>query len=583
MALSITTQPQDFGRIYDTNRLMFNISSTNYTQPNFRFYIDIYFGDITVNPITWTKIATVRKRPLSNGTCLFNPAELYSNFLSHDLTINATGLQECLKSNSQFYIVIFEEYGDTPEVIIESELESEIIMLYNGLQEYIPYDIVDYGGGNLQWVMTGVTNTVGYINEGTWTNKSTMADSHIIFSGATIQTLTKIQISYEDNNGDWVERLNNITAGDSVRFDGATNENFLISFATLTTTAEYVELSDITFHSKGVAMNDAGFTDNAQVTIFSVNKATNRGTGKWLTDSLNYKVADYDYSNLYFITKNTDKPTHCRLRVWHWTSTNQAAPISPNPIHYMNNSSEIDKQNNVIISAINPLRAAPPPAEEPEPNEPITPNYKVFLGSYYTGFTLTHTSLNNQMYYISTGPKDVESLLRSSWVSYEVDLTDGLLGSSKIWNKYPMYYFKACKDDRYTPWQLFWLNPHGGFDRHTFYKKNYLEYNVERTNWRHRFSDTYVLGERGETVYKTQATQTVILNTDFLTQSEAQILSQLKMSPEVFATYNYKDKVYKIPYVVEDTNFQYKDIKTEKMVVMEIKLRPAWVRTSQKS
>lgn len=477
--IALVTQPNDYGRIYDTNRLYYKMSSTNYNEPNFRFYIEIYVGDITDNPVTYTKVATVRKRPLSNGTCLFNPAEIWSNYINYDLEIGINELKECLNSNGIFYLSVKEEYGTTPVVNEASNVDGQPIMLYNGLQEYIPYDL-GYGGYNTQFVMDD-------------TNK-----------------------------------------------------------------------------------------------------------GKYLTDATNYQVDTTDYANLYFIVDKDNRPTYARFKVYYWDITawdNDHNEDPPNDIQLnaiIENPNTIYKNYSSSISAPNPMSAIPPEdIVDPGPTQPPpVPVYRPYIDYYYTGFTLEYTNDNNQMCYIPTGAKElggmglfdvIPSLGGGRWVSYEVDLTDGLTAISNEWNTNPITYYRKSKCDKYNPIQLMWLNPHGGFDRYTFYKKNYISYDVERTLWQHRFSDSYTLGERGTTVYKTKSTETTTMNTDWLTASEAQTLSQLNMSPEVYSVYEYNNYTYKIPYIIKDTNFDYKEIKNEKMVSMSISMTPAWNRTSQTS
>lgn len=473
MAITLITQPSDFGRVFDQNRLMYKMSSTNAGLANFRFYINVYIGDITQDPLTYTNIGVVRKRPLPDGSCYFNPAEMWSNYLSYDLEIGIDELKEALNSNGKFSIAVAEEFGEPPSVINESIVQSNVITLYNGLQEYIPYDIESYGGGNNQFVMS----------------------------------------------------------------------------------------------SSGVG-------------------------GFYLTDATNFQVDVNDYSNLYFLSTSSDRPTHARIKVYYWGVPESQGYIGGGSIvtnNYITNPTQVFKNYNTRTSAPNPIWAEKP-AEEP--GDPPTLNFRPVITSYYTGFTLTYTNTNNQMYYIPSGPKELNDMGifdyanssgRGDWVSYQIDLTNGLSAVATTWNYYPMIYLRVGKCDKYNPIQLFWLNPHGGFDRYTFYKKNYISYDVERTLWEHRFSETYQLGERGTTVYKTKSKQNIEMNTDWLSASEAQTLSQLELSPEVYAVYEYKNNVYKIPYIINDTSFDYKEIKNEKMVSMKINITPAWNRVSQTS
>jgi hypothetical protein len=598
--ITIETSPVDFGRIYDTNRLMYKLSSTEATRPNFRFYISV--GYYPADDLTFTPIGNVRKRPLADGTCFFNPAELWGNKLSSDLQIDITTLQECLNSNAQFQLIIFEEYGEPPELVQASIIETELVMLYNGLQEYIPYDIEVYGGGNMQWVMSGVTtSTSAWRTCGTFSYGSPATTTgHIFFEFEhDVSDITDIGINYIDLSGINVRGcLDSIPIDTYIKFaDLVDVDNYVIfSAAHLGNLTYNKEFSDLSYVMAGAHFNvTTGFSIGTKVVVsFSVLPEDTTGTGRYLTDALDFQVSEDDYSNLYFIASKEDRPVYARITVRYW---NEGVAINNgggglDMMSYVQNANTIVSSKNSAESAPNPTTRSADWADDiiiKDPGEPVKPVFRNMVSTYTTGFDLSYTNDNNQMYYIPTGPKELDALgifdhadANGGWLSYDINLTDGYF-LTKIYNKYPMNYYRKDKCDKYGPWQLFWLNPHGGFDTYTFYKKNYIEYDITQTRWEHRFSDTYVLGERGTTVYKTLANKKVVLNTDYLSASEVQILSQLNMSPEIYATYEYLGVIYKIPYVISDTKFQYKDKKNEKMVSMDITIVPAWNRVSQTS
>jgi hypothetical protein len=595
MALTYLIEPQDFGRCYDTNRLVYKISSDNYTQPNFRFHITLWAA---TDFSSYVQIATVRKRPLSDGTCYFNPAEIYSNYLTSDCEINITGLTEALHSNMLFRLITKEEYGDPPS--IQSAGLTSDIKLTNGLQEYIPYDITAYGGGNDQWFMSGITWEWGWWDKGDWNYESTQMGSsgkvmmnYQVESGIT--NLTNIVISYMDKDGvDASAPINHISAGDYVKFVAANDSNkwLMVTFDNQTQSSTGTTWEDITFISSGATIPSTGFTHKETLEVYATNTDEIRGYGKFLTNALDFQVADYDYANLYFITGNKTRPTYCRVKVFYWAvpMTSGELPgggIVPDVYNIVDNPGNIFKTSNTSVSTVEDGydRAIPSTTYGGTPVKPI---FKRHISSYYTGYTLTYTTSNNYMYYIPTGPVELAEMglfdkAGDTWVAYQIDLTNGLGSAPTIFNKYPMTYYRKLKCNKYGPMQLFWLNPHGGFDRYTFYKKNYTSYEIERTIWEHRFSPNYVLGERGTTVYKTKAVPTITLNTDYLSASETQVLAELEMTSEVYAVYQYAGVVYKIPYIVVDTKFQVKDLRTDKASVMEINIQPAWSRTSQTS
>jgi len=607
MAITIITEPTDFGRVYDTNRLMYKFSSDNYTQPNFRFYIQVTLSD--VDDVVFETKSIVRKRALPDGTCYFNPAEIFSNYFSSDLTININSLTEALNSNKICFITVFEEWGDPSELKTSIYETTNQNMLYNGLQEYVPYDIEEYGGGNNKWVMSGVTISQStWIEHSSWANElDTFGDGEIKFNNAVvdgISNLTSIEISYTDNSsGDAKVFLNGISTDEYICFVDTLDVNncFFIRYGSKVDTPTKTTWSDITYESKGSTMLDSGFIDGAKINIKYTEFDETRGQGQFLTDATDFRVDTYEYGNLYFIASKEDKPTHARIKVWYWSDGVEpeiggGGGYETNK--YVNNSGKIAKDVNISISASNPdsvSRGFKPPDPIEDPGEetggdPVTPNFKYMISSYNTGYTLDYTNVDNQMFYIPTGPVELAKLglfdladSEGGWVSYRIDLTNDIKNPTKIYNKYPVYYYRKSKCNKYDPIQLFWLNPHGGYDSYTFNKKNYIEYDVKRTLWEHRFSDTYTLGERGTTVYKTKATKRSVLNTDYLSGTESQILSQLQQSPEVYAAYSYAGNIYKIPYIVEDTKYQYKELKNEKAIVMEIVISPAWSRVSQTS
>jgi hypothetical protein len=508
--------------------------------------------------------------------------------MGSDIEIGISGLTEALNSNYPYRLIVKEEYGEPPS--IQSAGTTSDLRLYNGLQEYIPYDIAAYGGGNAQWMLSGISYTVGWIDTGDYTVETgSFSSGDVKFtSNGAISGITAVQISYKDKDGnDSTAKINHIAAGDYVKFQKDANNAFILQFATQTTAVNYTTWSDITYVSKTSAMQLSGFTNQDVIGVYHANYDTGDGYGKYLTDALDFQVDTWDYANLYFFCTTANRPAYCRVRVQYWGIPGYEEDEEIGIGNVTANAQRILARANAEQSAPNP------PTYEKDPGDdigsPIAPIFKPQISSYYTGYTLTpyETSANN-MYYFPTGPKElgakgIFTRAGDKWIAYQIDLTDGLDGSAKVYTKYPMTYYRKCKNTNYNPLQVFWINPHGGFDRYTFYKKNYIEYDVERTVWQHRFSDTYTLGERGKTVYKVKADEKITLNTDYLTASESQTLSQLMMSPEVYVVYEYRSRVYKIPYLVVDTKFQYKDIKNEKMVSMEIQIEPAWNRVSQTS
>ncbi len=463
MAITIDQAPADWCRVFDSNRLMHKISSTNSSQINFKYCFELwYVSNLTAG--TYTQIGTnyFKQYPLTPGYCYFNPAEIYSNYLTSDFEINSNTPNEALNSATYFKMGIREQYGDPPE-IKTAAVWTTGITIYNGTQNYIPYDT--YGGNNV-WVMA---------------------------------------------------------AGSQ---------------------------------------------------------------GMFLSSAMEFRVDPNDYVMLYYLADKDDRPTHIKYTVWYWKYLTVAG-TGDMPGDWVTDSltRRIWNQETPGPPATN---GDPQPYEEPPRPKPPAAH----VDSYTCIVPLTYTSNYATMFYIPAGPAQFSNLtgatlsitgtsnLHYRWVYYKVDLTDV---SGNTYNSKPVYFYKLSKCDKYEPWQIFWLNPHGGFDHHTFYKKNYMNYEIERTNWTHRYSDNYVLGERGLSTMAVDSTEIITLNTDWLTATETQILTQLVHSPEIYALYKFGGVCYKIPYVCVNSEFEWKSVANEKMPYMAIQLQPAHKKIIQRN
>jgi hypothetical protein len=152
-------------------------------------------------------------------------------------------------------------------------------------------------------------------------------------------------------------------------------------------------------------------------------------------------------------------------------------------------------------------------------------------------------------------------------------------------NSLPFYVYKKTNCDKYAKWDIFWLNPHGGFDTYTFTKKVDIKYTIDRTTYKQRIPagtptsyDTYFGGEK---IFNTNVVEEITLRTDALTQKESQMLIQLTQSPVVYVIkeYEYEPQqppyAYGIPYIVVDNEVDYQQKVNKKEIYMSITIRPS--------
>jgi hypothetical protein len=167
-SLSFTgSTPNNYGRVYDLNSLVYEVQSPNAGQVNFTFVVQLYLNN--VNNATQQLIATKKMYPQNvlNGTgyVWVNPSDIFKNYISpsnqlFDIDPNITTITEAINSCKNFTITVNESWGTPP--VIQNNV-SKTLWLYNGAQQFISYDSV-FGGGNNQWVMlTGQTSGASYL------------------------------------------------------------------------------------------------------------------------------------------------------------------------------------------------------------------------------------------------------------------------------------------------------------------------------------------------------------------------------------------------------------------------------------
>jgi len=161
------------------------------------------------------------------------------------------------------------------------------------------------------------------------------------------------------------------------------------------------------------------------------------------------------------------------------------------------------------------------------------------------------------------------------------------VNTEHILNNKSFYVYRKEKCDQYSKWQLFWLNPHGGYDNFTFDKKIDIDYKIERSTYKRR---TPVGGPTsfnsyfgGENIFNTNVREEITLRTSLLTQKESQLMIQLCQSPKVYVMKEYQydtsdpSNLYKYatPYIIVTNEIKYEQKQNSKEVYYEVKIRPS--------
>ncbi len=151
MAITLVKQPDNWGRAFDTNRLIYKFSSNHYTEPNFQFQFNCRYYNVDG---TYQDLGTYNIFPKSDGTVEFNPATIYRNFLDPEINLSDTNLEECITMSRKFQLFVWEFYGSPPvRKTLGNWYESTPRIYYNGCQQVIPYDYIPLNpSGNTIWV-----------------------------------------------------------------------------------------------------------------------------------------------------------------------------------------------------------------------------------------------------------------------------------------------------------------------------------------------------------------------------------------------------------------------------------------------
>lgn len=108
MSINITRTPQLFEPAYGPfTDLYYFCSSTNTTQPNFKFIFDLYTGSTAT-----TSVARVKMFPKPTTTSTdYSPARVLESYVSYDLLQNIIGVVPQSGCLVQYYVMFGEEYG----------------------------------------------------------------------------------------------------------------------------------------------------------------------------------------------------------------------------------------------------------------------------------------------------------------------------------------------------------------------------------------------------------------------------------------------------------------------------------------
>lgn len=290
--------------------------------------------------------------------------------------------------------------------------------------------------------------------------------------------------------------------------------------------------------------------------------------GQFLTDATEFRMDNSDYGFLYALGgQATGRPTRIRYTIKYWA---QPGIIQDSPTAF-GTPWELQQQSLPTSGNRSYMPSGGTEFEYPEDR---------WVLSTATAYDTTVSFLyaNSIGYYFPCGPANALPLTSylSTWAYYDVDI----LATNTVLNTYPIRFIRTNVCTKYgDPWQLFWLNAHGGYDTFTFDRKRIIDYSIKRDTYKIKLPPTYSTYDAGERVFNTESIKTITLNTRLLTQQESQLLIGLAQSPVVYAIrkYVYGDvtTIYSEPFIVDTESIRYEQKSNDKEISMSISIRPA--------
>ncbi len=169
-------------------------------------------------------------------------------------------------------------------------------------------------------------------------------------------------------------------------------------------------------------------------------------------------------------------------------------------------------------------------------------------------------------------------IIKSTTTFYEIGFVDASLNSTARALGYAISetYLNECS--KYDSYRLHFLNKYGGFDSVTFDKISRVNEDIERKQYKKLYGSTtgrwsYNNYDRGIVNYNTSIKDKLTLNSNWITEAEAEWLEQLVASPEIYWDNN--DELW----AVNITNTQYEKKKMVNDLVFNLTIE---VEISQK-
>lgn len=550
---------QGYNLLNPVNKEIWSIynSASASTLTDFRYFFTVYAKDEPFDTNSFRRLPTYKLPPRpDNYNAEFSPNRIIKSLFNYDVDPCGTGWMTASDGLIQFRLGYGFEYNPSVTYSITANSSGFMSLFVNtAVSEFNVGDIIYVEKDNKQINISydgtcSVTSTaLGFVR----TDKPFGITTSIIESGVITSLLRNVGTSSTalayNGTRQYLERTVNFT------------ETFLMTGTS--TDAQFLTNYDTDIQNKSIYLNAGTFSGNECETL-SMILATTSGylfaidrftAGSGLTPSTDYfsMSVPNNYQRMEFgvgtsnLLELTNDPT--------WLN---------NTLHY---DCYVTFASNIFVRYVIPANVV-------SVSFTLAPAGTFNGKNYYTWSDLFNTyyiwydSLADG-WVVGSALGGGTSWLLSPLVGSNNQPPEGSLGSVYFPSGTPLpfsrfllrpaqpgisekFRFKINKKcTQYERVRLCWLNRHGGWDYFTFNKDNKKTVEVQRKQYTKTLKWDYAVGDRGDTILSQKGKESYLLNSDWVTEYEAQWIEELFTSPEVYHISNGE----KLPIIVLDNSY----------------------------
>jgi len=200
---------------------------------------------------------------------------------------------------------------------------------------------------------------------------------------------------------------------------------------------------------------------------------------------------------------------------------------------------------------------------------------------------LTSSNLYHRLDF-GVGTRNLDALFGINWNNTNYDyytityLESGITASETL--KYKLS--SECSPYNRSEWiRVVWLNRQGGWDYFTFTRDVKKVVSIKRDEYERTPAWDYNIGDRGNKIFATMAEEIFTIQSNWITEKEAQWLETLMTSPEVYIL-DVDDNAptggdYKLPIIIQGNNYEVKTTMRDKIFNFVLNYKMAFPKNLQ--